>query len=177
LCQKKQLISIRDFCAKNIKSTKVMAAKRIGIMDVRQIIQLKIRGFSNRKIGKLTGIHRNSVNTYVQLIKACSKSYESLLELSDKELSDLFPSIGTIDKSRHEALSSYFEYFRKELKKPGCTRQHLWNEYLVNHPDGYSYTQFNEHFNRWLKRIKSSGKLDHKAGDKVYVDYTGKKLS
>ncbi|MCR9286130.1 MAG: hypothetical protein NXI23_01925 [Bacteroidetes bacterium] len=41
----------------------------------------------------------------------------------------------------------------------------------------YSNTQFNEHFNRWLKGIKASGKLDHKAGDKVYINYTDKKLS
>jgi len=38
-----------------------MAAKRIEIMDIRQIIQLKDKQFSNRKIADLTGIHRNSV--------------------------------------------------------------------------------------------------------------------
>jgi len=48
---------------------------------------------------------------------------------------------------------------------------------LQKHPSGYGYSQFNEHINRWQNKVKSSsGKLTHKAGDKVYIDYTGKKL-
>ena len=154
-----------------------MASPRIEIMDIRQLLQLKSKGLSNRKSASIIGIHRNSVNPYVRLFKATDKSYTDLLLLSDKELYELFPSPVTTQKKKYEELSSCFEYFRRELKKVGCTRQVLWNEYLLKHPEGYCYTQFNEHFNRWLKRIKSSGKLDHKAGDKVYIDYTGKKLN
>jgi transposase len=154
-----------------------MAAKRVGIMDIRQLLQLKIKGKSNRRVEEIIGIHRNSVNTYVRLFKASGKSYRDLLELSDKDLSELFPSSGTIDKQRYEDLSSDFDYFRKELKKPGCTRQKLWKEYLFKCPEGYGYTQFNEHLNRWLHRVKGSGKLEHKAGDKLLVDYTGQKPS
>ena len=153
-----------------------MSAQRIGIMDIRQIIQLKARGLSNRSISKMIGIHRNSINEYVRLIKGVAQPYDALLSLSDPDLLSLFPSLGTIDKSRYETLSNQFEYFRKELKKPGCTRQVLWREYLEKEPLGYGYTQFNEHLNRWLKQKKVSGKLDHKAGEQVYVDYTGKKL-
>ncbi len=153
-----------------------MSAKRIEIMDIRQLIQLKSGGHSNRKIAALTGIHRNSVNGYVQQLQACDKPLEALLLLSDAELLGLFASSGTIQKQRYEALSKHFEYFRSELKKPGCTKQVLWREYLEQTPDGYSYTQFCEHLNRWLKQLKGSGKLVHKAGDKLYVDYTGKKL-
>lgn len=154
-----------------------MASKRIEIMDLRQLLELKHKGISNRKSADLTGIHRNSINTYVNLFTGSGQSYERLLLLSDKELHELFPTPGTIDNERYQTLSSHFNYFLKELKKPGGTRQVLWKEYLLKHPNGYSYTQLNEHFNRWLKRIKSSGKLDHKAGDKVYIDYTGKKLN
>lgn len=157
--------------------TKIMAFNRIKIMDLRQLLQLKTKGLSNRKSSLLIGIHRNSINSYVQLFKSTGKSYKDLLALSDKELSELFPLPKTIDKRRYEVLSKKFEYYRDELKKPGCTRQVLWKDYLDKHPDGYGYTQFNEHFNRWLKPFKGSGKLNHIAGDKVYIDYTGKKLS
>ena len=154
-----------------------MAFKRIDIMDIRQLLQLKKKGLSNRKVASLIGIHRNSVNPYVRLFNATSKSYADLLLLTDEELYALFAIPVTIKKKKFEELSSRFAYFRKELKKTGCTRQTLWQAYVLQCPDGYCYTQFNEHLNRWLKRIQSSGKLHHKAGDKVYVDYTGKKLS
>jgi len=154
-----------------------MAAKRIEIMDIRQIIQLKNKQISNRKIAELTGIHRNSVNHYVQLIDATSRSYEELSGYSDEELIALFPSTTTTDKERYEQLSSQFEYYRKELKKTGCTKLTLWRAYRKLHTDGYGRSQFNEHLNRWLKRVDGSGKLIHLAGEKLYVDYTGKKLS
>jgi transposase len=153
-----------------------MPAKRIEIMDIRQLLQLKLGGHSNRKIAALTGIHRNSVNAYVLELKACEKPFDDLLSLSDEELGVLFTSTGAIQKERYEALSKHLEYFRQELKKPGSTKQVLWQEYLVKTPEGYCYTQFCEHLNRWLKQVNGSGKLIHKAGDKLYIDYTGTKL-
>ena len=39
-----------------------MTAKKIDIMDVRQLIQLKIRGESNRSCSSSLAIHRNTVN-------------------------------------------------------------------------------------------------------------------
>ena len=59
---------------------------------------------------------------------------------------------------------------------PGATREALWKEYLCKHPEGYGYTQFNEHLNVWLGQTKASGKFTHKAGDNLLVDYCGKKL-
>lgn len=153
-----------------------MGAQRIEIMDIKQLLRCKIKGLSNRKIAELIGIHRNSVNAYVHLLSACEKPWEELLGLSDSELSTLFPTHSPIEDGRYEQLSKHFEYFRQELKKPGCTKRTLWKDYLQKNPEGYSYTQFCEHLNRWLRQVKGSGKLIHKAGDKVYVDYTGKKL-
>ena len=89
---------------------------------------------------------------------------------------ELFPTNSTTDYDRYSELSQYFPYFKKQLHLPGFTKEYLWREYLLKHPEGYGYTQFNEHFNKWLGQVKSSGRLEHKAGDKMYVDYSGKKL-
>lgn len=153
-----------------------MGAKRIELMDIRQIIRLKLAGQSHRKISGLTGLHRNSVNSYVTQLSACGRPLEELLSLSDAELGSLFVSRGTIEPDRYEGLSQHFGYFREELSKPGCTRLALWRWYRARTADGYSYSQFCEHLSRWLKQLKGSGKLIHKAGEKLYVDYTGKKL-
>lgn len=99
-----------------------------------------------------------------------------MLEYDEKALHELFPTRETLNTERYSVLSRYFKYFEKELKIPGCTRETLWREYLRKHPDGYGSTQFNEYFARWRDKIKASGKLIHKAGDKMYIDYTGKKL-
>ena len=153
-----------------------MAAKKVDIMEVRQLLLLKSKGESNRSCEKLLCIHRNTINHYVRQFRASGQLYADLLELGDKQLADLFPAREPLDKERYSNLSSQFTYFEQELKKPGCTRETLWREYLQKDTGGYSYSQFNEHFARWRHRVKVSGKLTHKSGDKVYVDYTGKKL-
>lgn len=153
-----------------------MAAKRIEIMDIRQLLLLKIKGESNRSCSKILSIHRNTIDSYVRLLNACELSYTELLDFSDVNLLELFPISTNSDTDRYQQLSQYFPYFKKELLRPGATREVLWRNYLQKHPEGYRYTQFNQHLNTWLVQIKASGKLEHKAGDKLYIDYTGKKL-
>jgi len=153
-----------------------MAAKQVDFMKLKQLLLLKERGESNRFCERILGVHRNTINPYVRLFRASGLSYAELLKLDEQSLQELFPYKETLDKERYSTLSGYFTYFDKELKKPGCTREVLWREYLQKHTGGYGYSQFNEHYNRWLGKVSGSGKLIHKAGDKVYVDYTGKKL-
>ena len=153
-----------------------MAAKKVDIMELRQLLLLKEKGESNRSCERFLSIHRNTINHYVRLFRASGLSYTQLLDYNNKDLNDLFPVRDPINTERYSILSGYFLYFEKELKKPGCTREALWREYLNKHPDGYSYSQFNEHLAKWRRKIKVSGKLIHKVGDKVYVDYTGKKM-
>ena len=153
-----------------------MAAKKIDIMDVRQLIQLKIKGESNRSCSAFLGIHRNTVNYYVRQLKATGSPYSELLLLGDGHLKELFPCRTSSDSDRYEELSQYFSYFKKQLLLPGATREELWKEYLYKHPEGYGYTQFNEHLNKWLGQTRASGKFTHKAGEKLLVDYCGKKL-
>jgi transposase len=52
----------------------------------------------------------------------------------------------------------------------------MWKEYILKHPDGVRRSQFNEHYNRWCKKVNPVMHISHKAGDKLYVDYAGKTL-
>ncbi|MDT7829811.1 hypothetical protein RQM65_14145 [Pricia sp. S334] len=153
-----------------------MARKPIEMMKLKQIIRLKERKTSNREISGILSVHRNTVNKYVRLITASGVSLSALREMVDAELAKLFPETDTVDDDRYEVLSSYFSYFAKELKKTGCTKFILWKWYISKHPDGCGTSQFNEHLNSWSRRTKTSGKINHRYGDKVFVDYTGKKL-
>lgn len=153
-----------------------MAGKRIEIMDLRQLIILRKDGCSNRKIAQLLHISRNTVNSYCQILDGLDKPLNHLLSMDDAALKELFAAESEVSTERYEHLANQFEYFAAELKKPGCTLLTLWHEYRQRHADGYGYTQFTHHYNIWAKKLEPSGKLDHKAGQKLFVDYTGKKL-
>lgn len=63
-----------------------------------------------------------------------------------------------------------------ECKRPGVTRQLLWLEYKAAHPDGYQYTQFCAHYGRWLATIDPVLRQEHRAGERVFVDYAGQTM-
>ncbi len=153
-----------------------MAATQIDIMKIKQLLLLKSKNLSNRKIASEVGIDRNTVNEYVRRLLSSGLSYQELLNFEEKDLQDLFPSKEAMDKERFASLLGLFPGYVNELKKPGCTRQHLWNRYKQEHVDNYSYSQFCQLFGDWLDSKKVSGKLHHIAGEKLYIDYAGKKL-
>lgn len=63
-----------------------------------------------------------------------------------------------------------------ELKKPGVTLSILWEEYRAVHPEGYAYSRFCDLFRGFERRLSPMMRQEHVAGDKVFVDYSGKKL-
>ena len=153
-----------------------MSAKRIEIMDLRQLIILKQKGKSNRRIAEYLHISRNTVNSYVQFLSSLNRSWQELSQMEEADFESLFPLQTSHDRVLYEQLCSYFPHYQRELTKPGCTLLTLWHVYQEAHPEGYQYTQFVHYFRQWQKRKKVSGKLEHKAGEKVFVDFTGKKL-
>jgi transposase len=66
-------------------------------------------------------------------------------------------------------------YIHNERKRTGVTLELLHLEYLEQHPDGYRYTQFCEVYREWLKKHRLSMRQVHRAGEKLFVDYSGKK--
>src|ERR1700757_2309900 len=52
----------------------------------------------------------------------------------------------------------------------------LWEEYRDRHPEGYGYSRFCDLFREFERRLTPVMRQDHAAGDKVFVDYSGKKI-
>ncbi len=154
-----------------------MANKRIEMIVLKQIIQLKEKGLSNRKIAERLSVHRNSVNTYVSQLKRLDRPLSELLTLADKDLLSALDSPVSMPDPRYKTLKDLFSIYEKELKKVGCTYQALWYGYRRTYPDGYCYTRFKYYLQSWQHKQEVSMPMSHKMGDKCFVDFTGKKLS
>jgi transposase len=71
-----------------------------------------------------------------------------------------------------------WEEISRELKSPGVTLQLLWDEYKASHPeDGYQYSRFCELYGEWRGQVDLSMRQEHKAGEKLFVDYSGKTVA
>ena len=67
------------------------------------------------------------------------------------------------------------EHIHQELKRVGVTLHLLWEEYRETHPDGYGYSRFCEIYRRWAKKLRPSMRQVHRAGEKVFIDFSGKR--
>lgn len=154
-----------------------MAAKPISMSKIKQIIRLKQQGESISKIADITGISRNTVKKYLHLFKVKNLTFDKILQTEDFEVEKLFHEQSSKPIcNRYEDLEKMFPYFEKELRRTGVTRWLLWDEYRRKHPGGYQYSQFCEHLYRWLKTSKAVMHFEHAPGDKMFIDFTGKKL-
>jgi transposase len=155
-----------------------MANNPISMSKIRHLLRLHTQGYSKLQIAQQTGIARNTLKKYLVAFKASGLSYEDVNLLSDKELEDLF--IKPQSKPLTEKLQTLFALFpqmEKELKRKGVTRHLLWAEYKLNHPGGIGRSQFNHYLAQWRAQVNPVMHIEHKAGDKLYIDFAGDKLS
>jgi len=153
-----------------------MANKRKTMMIVRKIVKMLQSGVSKRSISEQLGVSRNTVKKYLHDIERTGISNEEFLSLDDNSISKLFSNDSPKEKGKLAVLTSMFPGFDKELRRVGVNRWVLWEEYKQEHPEGYSYTQFCYHYQQWSRKGEVTMHFEHKAGDKLFVDYTGKKL-
>ena len=143
---------------------------------IREIIRLtETSSLSQRQIAKAIQVSRPVVSETVQKFKASGLNSQEIKEISDSLLNDLLAEQKK-SGSKADALKEKFPKYAIELKTKGVTLNLLWEEYLQEVPAGLKYTQFCWHYQQWRKDEKLSMHIDHKAGDKMFVDYTGHKM-
>jgi transposase len=65
------------------------------------------------------------------------------------------------------------DYIHSELRKKGVTLSLLWQEYKEQNPHGYQYSQFCHQYRQWAAKIDPVMRQEHRAGEKMFVDYAG----
>jgi transposase len=155
-----------------------MAGKTKAMSQVKQLLQLYKQGKKIKFIARSLGISKNTVKSYLAKLSSMKTDIDELLRLDDPELETKFHSGNpSYKETRYEHLKSQLDYYEKELKNTGVNRYLLWQEYLQTSPGGYRYTQFCHHLKQQLVARNPSMVLEHKPGEKLFVDFAGKKLS
>jgi transposase len=105
-------------------------------------------------------------------------NYEEFRQRSDSALHELFcvTEEPSAPNPRLETLEGLMPDICKELGKKGMTTLIQWDKYRKSNPDGYGLTQFRMAIQRYRRVSNPSMRMEHKAGDKMFIDYTGDKL-
>ena len=140
----------------------------------REILRLKwalLR--SHREITRALGVSLSTVSETASRATLAKLDWAAIEAISDAELeARLYPPPTTGTRPLPDPATLDIE-----LRKTGVTLRLLHHEYLEQNPGGYGYTQFCEAYRQWRKRRNLSMRQEHKAGDKMFVDYSGKKPS
>ncbi len=152
-----------------------MAAERLEMRKAREILRQKWNlGLSHRKVARSLGVGVGTVSEVMtRATVAGLGSWAGVQELDDDALETRLYGREPGGGARR-ALPDC-SWMHTELRRPGVTLQLLHLEYMEKHADGYRYSQFCEHYRRWVKQQRRSMRQVHRAGEKLFVDYSGKK--
>ena len=155
-----------------------MSNKTIEMFTIRQILRLYATGKGTKYISQSTGVARNTVKKYLHRYIELRVTMEQVDKMSDAQLSKAFlvKQSVAIPNKRLIDLEANLPMLASMLKKRGVTKQMAYATYVLLCPDGYKSSAFLERLNAFMHIGKGSMRMEHKAGDKMFVDYTGKKL-
>ncbi len=154
-----------------------MPRQRTKVEKIREILRLSlVLKFSIRNIAEAVEISKTSVGEYLAEFKRSGLTYQDVLEMSDKEVLEIFEKRNQTANPMYETLSKEFLYYQKELARVGVTLFLLWEEYKGRYPGGFSYSRFCHYYRMWESKLQPGMHIEHKAGDLIYADFTGKKM-
>jgi len=139
---------------------------------IREVLRLKFEhGLSERKIASSCRLSRRTVAEYIRRAKAAGVSWETAKDIDDVALERmLYPKVSGTNRDRP---MPDWCYIHKELKRKGMTLSLLWQEYKERNPEGYQYSWFCKEYSKWVLKVDVVMRQNHRAGEKLFVDYAG----
>ena len=154
-----------------------MAAPRLPMRKLREILRLHHEvGLTHRAIAGACTLGLGTVSTYLSKATAAGLTWPLPDDLDDAALEARLFTRPVSAPGRDRTLPDW-PALHQELKWPGVTLMLLWQEYRAAHPSGYAYSQFCERYRQWARRLKPTMRQVHRAGEKLFVDFSGKRPS
>ena len=138
---------------------------------VREILRLKELGYNQGQIARSCGVARSTVQDYVRRATAMGVSYDQVKSLKDSEARALLGKGQRQPIRRQKAMD--FEPVQRELKRKGVTLSLLWQEGINAGTWSCSYGGFCRRYKQWKGTQNLSMRQEHKAGERMSVDYCG----
>lgn len=140
---------------------------------IEEVLRLKWgHKLSNRQIAKSCLISHSTVREYLDRARLAGLSWplDPTLDHATVE-SMLFPERPSLPSDQRSMPS--MDYLFREMKRKGVTLQLLWYEYRQANPEGYQYSQFCHRYRQWVKKLDVTLRQEHRAGEKLFIDYAG----
>ena len=144
---------------------------------LREVLRLRFElHLGYQQIGRSCAIGVSTVCKYLKRAEAAGISWP-LPEGWDEVRIEaaLFPRTASPAKAQKVGRSQPdFAAIHEQLRQHRhLTLQLLWEEYRQANPDSYRYSRFCELYQRWRSKLDVVLRQEHKAGEKMFVDWAG----
>jgi transposase len=140
-----------------------------------EVLRLRFElGLSQDQIARSCSIAQGTVSNYLSRARAAGVTWPLPQGWDQTRLEEAL--FGTPPHRSYETHrpTPDFAHLHQELQSHRhLTLQLLWEEYRQNHPDGLGYSRFCELYHRWRRHLDVVLRHEHKAGEKLFVDYAG----
>lgn len=146
---------------------------------IREVIRLHSDlGCTLRQIASACHISPSTVSGYIERAEKAGLTWADAEALTEVEVeARLFTYIGRSEPKARAAID--FDWVHRELPRTGVTLQLLWGEYQLAAREAqvppYQYSQFCELYATWRNSRRLSMRQTHRPGEKLFIDYSGKK--
>lgn len=153
-----------------------MPAKRLSMRKTKDVLRLHFElGLSDRAIARCCWLSHTTVAEYLKRFHSSGLTWPLPDDLDEASLHRrVFPEKDE-PKSASVPQMPEMKYLHQELRRPGVTLLRLWEEYREREPEGYGRSRFYYRYRQWAKTLHPTMRQEHKAGEKAFVDYAGKK--
>lgn len=156
-----------------------MPGKRVSVRKTREVLRLYHElKLGQRQIARSACLSQSTVHDYLERFAASGLSWPLPSAMTEAELeAALFPVSPKPLGTARTRPSPDFSRVQEELQRnKHVTLQLLWEEYRLAHPDGYRYSQFCHHFRQWKNSHDVVMRQQHRAGERLFVDWAGAKI-
>ena len=141
---------------------------------IKEILRLKWElGLSNRQIAKSSLLSRATIADYMARVQAAGIGWPLPPEMDETTLENLLFSCSSPGALQEPKPMPDWALVHQELKRKGVTLLLLWTEYKETYPEGYQYSWFCQQYQAWALKLNLSMRQEHRAGEKLFVDYAG----
>ncbi|MCZ2074294.1 MAG: IS21 family transposase [Bryobacterales bacterium] len=141
---------------------------------LKEVLRLHSLGLSQRQVARSCGISQSTVHEYLSAAEAAGLKWPLPADWDDTRTERaLFPQRGEAAIWRKHPEPDWRRIHEDLQTHRDLTLQLVWHEHRENDPDGYGYSRFCDLYRRWLAKLDLVLRQEHRAGEKMFVDYAG----
>ena len=144
---------------------------------IKEVLRLHALGLAQRQIARSCSLSQSTVSEYLKAAEAARLQWSEVAGWEEARLvAALLPKPAVKANPSRQPAPDYASIHTGLQQHKHLTLQLVWEEYRAQNPDGYRYSRFCELYQRWRRKQEVVLRQEHRAGEKLFVDYAGQTI-